>query len=115
MYKNYILNLRSGMDFHPRDLPVSKTYDLEDEKDAVNAANDIVSAGFSNRKDGFRVLMPKDAKLAKRIGYTVTTGVTSGLGAKNEIRDVRYWTYHHDKDHYAIVLISSKALAELGY
>lgn len=103
------------MDFHPKDLPVSKTYDLKDEKDATDAVNDMVSIGFKNKNDGFRVLMPKEAKLAKRIGYTVTTGVTSGLREKSEIRDVRYWTYHHDQDHYAIVLISSMALEALGY
>ena len=103
------------MDFHPKDLPVSKTYNLRDERDATDAVNDMVMIGFKDRKDGFRVLMPKETKLAKRIGYTVTTGVTSGLREKNEIRDVRYWTYHHDKDHYAIVLISNKALADLGY
>lgn len=103
------------MDFHPRDLPVSKTYDLKDEGGAADAVNDMVAAGFKNKKDGFRVLMPKEAKLAKRIGYTITTGVTSGLREKNEVRDVRYWTYHHDQEHYAIVLISNKALTDLGY
>lgn len=103
------------MDFHPKDLPISKMYDLRDEKDAIDAVNDMVMLGFKNKKEGFRVLMPKETKLAKRIGYTVTTGVTSGLREKNEIRDVRYWTYHHDKDHYAIVLISNKTLTDLGY
>lgn len=103
------------MDFHPRDLPVSKTYDIQDEKDAMDAVNDMVAAGFKDRKEGYRILMPKESKLAKRIGYTVTTGVTVGLRKKNEPRDVRYWTYHHDKTHYAIVLISSSALAELGH
>ena len=103
------------MDFHPKDLPVSKTYDLKDEKDASNAVEDMVKIGFQGKKEGIRVLMPKESKLAKRIGYTVTTGVTHGLRQKNEVRDVRYWTYHHDDDHYAIVLISNSALEELGF
>ena len=103
------------MDFHPKDLPVSKTYDLKDEKDASNAVEDMVNIGFQGKKEGFRVLMPKESKLAKRIGYTVTTGVTHGLRQKNEIRDVRYWTYHHDDEHYAIVLISNSTLTELGF
>lgn len=101
------------MDFHPKDLPVSKTYELKDENDAINAVNEMVSAGFEN--NGYKVLMPKESKMAKRIGYTVTTGVTSGLREKNKIRDIRYWTYHHDQDHYAIVLISNKSLEKLGY
>ena len=103
------------MDFHPKDLPIAKTYDLKDEKDANDAVEDMVSLGFRDKKQGFRILMPKESKIAKRIGYTVTTGVTYGLRQKNEIRDVRYWTYHHDADHYAIVLISNSALTELGF
>ena len=59
--------------------------------------------------------MPKDTKLAKRIGYTITTGVIHGLREKNEIRDIKYWTYHHDDEHYAIVLISNNTLIELGF
>ena len=103
------------MDFHPKDLPIAKTYDLKDEKDASKAVEDIVNQGFKNKKEGYKVLMPKESKTAKRIGYTVTTGVTHGLRQKNEIRDIRYWTYHHDDEHYAIVLISNTALNELGF
>lgn len=103
------------MDFHPKELPISKTYDLKDEKDASDAVQNMIEIGFQNKKDGFKVLMPKESKIAKRIGYTVTTGVTHGLRQKNEVRDIRYWTYHHDKDHYAIVLISNSTLTELGF
>lgn len=103
------------MDFHPKDLPISKIYDLKDEKEASDAVEDMVKLGFENKKEGVKVLMPKESKLAKRIGYTVTTGVTQGLRQKNEIRDIRYWTYHHDEDHYAIVLISNTTLTELGF
>ncbi len=103
------------MDFHPKDLPISKTYDLKDEKDAIDAVEDMVKLGFENKREGFKVLMPKESKLAKRIGYTVTTGVTQGLRQKNEIRDIKYWTYHHDEEHFAIVLIGNASLTELGF
>ncbi len=103
------------MDFHPKELPISKTYDLKNEKDASDAVEDMVNIGFEGKKEGFKVLMPKESKLAKRIGYTVTTGITQGLGQKNKNRDIKYWTYHHDDGHYAIVLISSSALSELGF
>ncbi len=103
------------MDFHPKDLPISKTYVLKDEKDASEAVADMVKLGFKNIKGGFKVLMPKESKIAKRIGYIVTTGVTQGLRQKNEIRDIRYWTFHHDEDHFAIVLISNTTLTELGF
>ena len=70
------------MDFHPKDLPIFKTYDLKDEKEATEAVEDMVNLGFSNRKEGFKVLMPKNDKLAKRIGYTITTGINYWLRKK---------------------------------
>ena len=103
------------MEFHPKDLPIFKTYDLKDEKEANEAVEDMVNIGFQTNKEGFKVLMPKEARTAKRIGYTVTTGVTAGLRQKKENRDIKYWTYHHDDEHYAIVLISNRALTELGF
>jgi len=71
--------------------------------------------GFSNQKNGFKVLMPKESKTAKRIGYIVTTGINMGLRQTKQERDIRYWTYNHDSNHYAIVLISSKVFEELGF
>ena len=103
------------MEFHPKDLPISKTYDLKDEKEAIKAVEDMVKLGFQVKKEGFRVLMPKESKIAKRIGYTITTGITHGLRQKKENRDIKYWTYHHDDEHYAIVLISNSVLTELGF
>ena len=103
------------MEFHPKDLPISKVYDLKNENDAMLAVEDMVNLGFRDKKEGFKVLMPKETKLAKRIGYTITTGVTKGLRQKNETRDVKYWTYHHDDEHFAIVLIDNSVLTELGF
>ena len=103
------------MDCHPKDLPITKVYDLKNENDATLAVEDMVNLGFKNKKEGFKVLIPKETKLAKRIGYTITTGVTKGLRQKNETRDVKYWTYHHDDEHFAIVLIDNSVLTELGF
>ena len=104
------------MEFHPKNIPVLKTYDLKDESGAAKAAEDMVRLGFKGKKGGYRILMPKgEQKVAKRIGYAVTTGVTHGLRQINEHRDIKYWTYHHDDDHYAIVLINNKSLVELGF
>lgn len=99
---------------HPRDVPVSKTFDLRDVADANEAVEAMVGAGFSGRKDGFKVLMPREKRLAKRIGYTVTTGVSYGLRKRGLPRDVKYWTYIHDEDHYAIVLVSSDVADKMG-
>ena len=103
------------MEFHPKDLSISKTYDLKSEKEAISAVEDMVNLGFKGKKEGYKVLMPKESKLAKRIGYTITTGITTGLRQKKEDRDIKYWTYHHDDEHYAIVLINNSTLTELGF
>lgn len=97
-------------EFHPSKLPVFKTFDARDEKGASEIAEEIVRMGFKGRREAFKVLMPKEPRLAKRIGYTVTTSVNYGLRKTNQHRSVRYWTYHHDKAHYAIVLIDSEAV-----
>ena len=103
------------MEFHPSKLPITKIFDLKDEKDASDAAEEIAKHGFENRKDGYKVLMPKDSEIAKRIGYIVTTGVNYWLRKHKKAQNIKYWTYHHDEAHYAIVLISSSALEELGF
>jgi hypothetical protein len=103
------------MEFHPSQIPTAKIFDVKDEKDAEMASKEMVKLGFSNLKMGYKVLMPKDSKIAKRIGYIITTSINHGLRQSNQERDLRYWTYHHDKEHYAIVLISSKVFDDLGF
>ena len=103
------------MEFHPSQIPTAKIFDVKSEKEAEEAAEEMVKLGFSNKKTGFKVLMPKNSKIAKGIGYIVTTNINYGLRKANQDRDLRYWTYHDDKDHYAIVLISAKVFDELGF
>nr|AIF14068.1 hypothetical protein [uncultured marine thaumarchaeote KM3_65_H02] len=97
-------------------IPIKKTFDLKDEKDAYDAAEEMVQIGFHKEKKGFKVLMPNESKkTAKRIGYIVTTSVSAGLRKAGQERDIWYGTYHHDKEHYGIVLVSSKVVEELGF
>ena len=97
-------------------IPIQKTFELKDEKDAYDAAEEMVRIGFYKEKKGFKVLMPKESsKAAKRIGYIIITSVTSDLKKIGQERDIRYWTYHHDKEHYGIVLVSSKVVEELDF
>tara|TARA_Y100000590_G_scaffold74419_1_gene82124 strand:+ start:517 stop:837 length:321 start_codon:yes stop_codon:yes gene_type:complete len=104
------------MEFHPSKIPISKTFNVKDEKEASDAAHEMVMIGFDKDNKGFKVLMSKkDEKTAKRIGYTVTTTVTYALRKTNQERDVRYWTYHEDKENYAIVFVSSKVLDKLDF
>jgi len=102
------------MEFHPSQIPVVKVFDIKDEKDAEDVVEEMVRMGFSNQKKGYKVLLPKESRVAKRMGYIVTTGVNFGLRKTNQERNIRYWTYHHDKEHYAIVLIGTKAFDELS-
>ena len=96
-------------------IPILKSFNVNDEKEASIAADEMVELGFLNEKKGFKVIMPKAPRLAKRIGYIVTTTVTAGLGKAEQDRNIKYWTYHHDGDHYAIVLVSAHVLDELGF
>jgi len=96
-------------------IPILKLFNVNDEKEASIAADEMVELGFLNEKKGFKVIMPKEPRLAKRIGYIVTTTVTAGLGKIGQDRNIKYWTYHHDGEHYAIVLVSSHVLDELGF
>jgi len=96
-------------------IPILKSFNVNDEKEASIAADEMVELGFLNEKKGFKVIMPKESRLAKRIGYIVTTTVTAGLGKTEQDRNIKYWTYHHDEDHYAIVLVNAQVLDELGF
>ena len=113
------------MEFHPSKIPISKTFEVKDEKQATEAAHEMVMMGFDKDEKGYKVLMPKEnEKTAKRIGYTVTTTVTYALKKTKQERDVRYWTYIESKDHetdgiehsrYAIVFVSSRVLEKLDF
>lgn len=102
-------------EFHPSKLPVFKTFEVRDEKEASDTAEEIVRIGFKDRKEAVKVLMPKESKLAKRIGYTITTSINYGLRQTNQHRSIRYWTYHHDEAHYAIVFVNSDVVDGLDF
>ena len=102
------------MEFHPSQIPVIKVYEIKDVKAASESALDMIGIGFEGQKGGFKIIMPKEEKLAKRIGFTVTTELNFMLRKNNQERNLRYWTYHHDEKNYAIVLISWNVFDSLG-
>lgn len=105
---------RAGrMAFHPSSVPLGATYDVTDERGAAEAAGEIAAAWSPGRGTGFKVLMPKDKRLARRMGHTVMTTVSYLLRKAGKGRDVRYWVYHEDAEHYAIVLVDSETLGSL--
>jgi hypothetical protein len=59
--------------------------------------------------------MTKDKKIARKIGFTIMNELNFGLRKTKQERDARYWIYIYDKEHYAMVLISSKVFQELGF
>ncbi len=59
--------------------------------------------------------MTNDKKAAKKIGFTIMNELNFGLRKTKQERDVRYWIYTYDKEHFAMVLISSKVFQELGF
>ena len=104
------------MDFHPSQIPISKTFELKDEKDATDAAYEMVKIGFTTEDKGFKILMAKDdERKAKRIGYTITTTVTFALRQTDQDKNIKYWTYHEDDNHYAIVFVNYQVLEKLGF
>lgn len=103
------------MDFHPSQLPVAYSFQIEDERKAVDLAEQMVRLGFSAQKGAFKIIMTKEQKAAKKIGFTIMNELNFGLRKAKQERDVRYWIYSHDADHYAMVLISSKVMADLGF
>jgi len=103
------------MDFHPSQLPVVQSFQIDDDRKAQDLADQMVKLGFSTQKGAFKVIMTKEQKTAKKIGFTIMNELNFGLKKTKQERDVRYWIYSHDADHYAMVLISSKVMEELGF
>lgn len=103
------------MEFHPSQLPVSKTFEVKDEAQASQAAAEMVELGFAGQKSAYRVLMTNDKNAAKKIGFLIMNELNFGLRKTKQERDVMYWIYHYDSLHYAMVLISSKVFQELDF
>lgn len=103
------------MEFHPSQIPISKTFEIENEMMAPEIASEMVKLGFPTQKGGFKVIMTKDKEVARKIGFTIMNELNQNLRKAKQERDVRYWIYSHDQDHFAMVLISSRVLGSLGF
>lgn len=103
------------MEFHPSQIPISKTFEAENDLKAPEIAAEMVRMGFASQKGGFKVIMTKEKNTAKKIGFTIMNELNFGLRKAKQERDVRYWIYSHDQDHYAMVLVSSRVLESLGF
>ncbi len=102
------------MEFHPSQIPISKTFEIDDEIKTPEIGSEMIRLGFSSQKGGFRVIMTKEKNTAKKIGFTLMNELNLGLRKAKQECDVRYWIYSYDQDHFAMVLISSKVFDKLG-
>ena len=76
----------------------------------------MVKIGFFSENKGYKVIMPKnDDKIAKRIGFIVLTTVNYELRKTDQDQNIRHYTYHENKENYAIVLVSLSVLENLGF
>ncbi len=103
------------MEFHPSQIPISQTFQLDDEGKASDIAQQMIKIGFESQKGAFKVIMTKEKSTAKKIGFTILNELNLGLKKTKQDRKIRYWIYSHDTDHYAMVLISPKVLGSLGF
>jgi len=99
------------MDMHPSKIPISKSFDVKDQSDAWKVIGEMLAMDF--KETGFKILMPKDQNLAKKLGYTIVNELNKGLRMQRYSHKIRYFVYHHDPEHYAIVIASEEALAKL--
>lgn len=103
------------MEFHPSQIPISKTFEIDEDLKAGEIVSEMIRLGFASQKGAFRVIMTKEKSTAKKIGFTIMNELNFGLRKAKQERDVRYWIYNYDQDHFAMVLISSKVLESLGF
>ena len=103
------------MEFHPSQIPITETFEVKSEDKVPEVVSRMITVGFGSQKGGFRVIMTKDKNTAKKIGFTLMNELNFGLRKAKQERDVRYWIFNHDEDHFAMVLISSKVFSSLGF
>ena len=65
------------MEIHPSQIPTSRTFNIKDFSEVAKVLEEMLSVDFNN-ESGFKILMPKDQDLAKRIGYTSVNELNKG-------------------------------------
>lgn len=101
------------MELHPSQIPVSRSYTVKSYEEALKALSEMLSNDFT-KENGYKLLMPKNKNLARRIGFTIVSELSRGLKVLGYSGNVRYFVYHHDSEHYAIVLVSEEKLSKLS-
>jgi hypothetical protein len=100
------------MDIHPSQIPISQLFDVKDHSEAWKVINEMLAMDFS-KETGCKILIPKDQKIARKLGFTIVNELNKGLRIQRYKQNIRYFVYHHDPEHYAIVIASEETLAKL--
>lgn len=97
---------------HPSQVPISRTFEVKDYPEVWGVIEKMLDAAFSD-ETGFKILMPREKNLARRMGYTIVNELNKNLRIEGYRQKILYFVYHHDASHYAIVLVSEEALSRL--
>jgi hypothetical protein len=77
------------MEFHPSRLPIAHSFMIEDERESGDVVSQMIRMGFSMQKGAFKVIMPKEQKVAKKIGFTIMNELNFGLRKAKQEREDR--------------------------
>ena len=99
------------MEIHPSKIPIRRSFDVKDQSEAWKIINEMLAMDF--KEAGCKILMPKEENLARKLGYTIVNELNRALRIQRYPHKIRYFVYHHDPEHYAIVITSEEALARL--
>ncbi|MEM0365434.1 MAG: hypothetical protein QW450_02545 [Candidatus Nitrosocaldus sp.] len=92
---------------HPSQVPVIDSFIVGDMNDAMDAIDGMLQLYGQYKVIRFRVLLPKKSN-ARSIGYALLNELNLRLRHlfKGSISmNIRYIVYHHDNDHYAMLLL----------
>lgn len=99
------------MEMHPSRIPVGQLFDIKDFSDASKAMNEMLAVDL--QKTGLKVLLPKEREVARRLGYMIVNELNRGFRNRRYKFGIKYFVYHHDPEHYAVVIAGEEVLAKL--
>ncbi|MEM2923507.1 MAG: hypothetical protein QW560_03730 [Candidatus Nitrosocaldus sp.] len=90
---------------HPSQVPVMHSFMVNDVNGAMDAIDGILQLYEQYKAIRFRVLLPKGTN-ARSLGYTLLNELNLRIRHlfKGSI-NLRYLVYHHDSNHYALLLL----------
>ncbi len=92
---------------HPSQVPVIHSFIVNDVRDAIDAVDIMLQLYEQHNTVRFRILLPK-ANTARSIGYILLNELN--LRIRYTFKgNIRYIVYHHDSNHYALLLLDDES------